>query len=189
MHRKTISPDGATQAFSDPPVRNFFNTCDPIEALCRRSHVDLHWATGLRDVIYEKYPEYLEGNEFDDEFLLMMGRRAIFRRDHPLGLVMSRESRDRMNRGRTQGYTVPGPKGPGQNTPPVRSRPDYDSARISAAMRNVPPPPPPARSARPARSSSTGPPPPPPIPHSLGTAPKSKGGGKAGRYEDKYLRR
>ena len=113
----------------------------------------------VRDV----YPQFIDGYEFDEDFLVFVAENALYRMNHPLMLRMTPEQRARMTAGRNQTFSKIEPSNGPQDTPPLHQHPDYRKVKYGDVMDTVPPPPVPASS-----SSSS----------SKGTAPKSAGKGK-----------
>jgi len=128
----------------DPPERLFFTDteCDARFALRNRAAADPRWKDNLAKTLYDKFSDFIANDAFDDNFLVHMAERGIYRKKNPLNLTMNRGQRDQMNRGKTDTYTNPSS---GVPTPPIRDHPGYSIVRTSDAWSNVPKPPPPVK--------------------------------------------
>jgi len=139
---KTTHSTGCNKSLVEPKERLFFTECDARFALRNRAAADPRWKDNISENLYKKFSVFIANAPFDDDFLVYMAERGIYRKANPLDLGMNKGQRDHMNRGKTETYTNPSS---GVPTPPLRDHPGYSVVRTSDAWSNVPKPPPPVK--------------------------------------------
>ena len=118
--------------------------CEPRHALRERSRLDSLWLKNVSDHVHNFFGDYFADMQttFDEDFLIFMAERGIYRQQNQLGLTMTRDNRDRMNRGQVETFHTPVRGAP---TPPLRQHPGYSTLPTGTAWAGVPKPPPPVK--------------------------------------------
>ena len=136
-----IRPD-----LSIPAEKMYFRAaeCEPRLALRTRARLDALWKQNVSDTLHDRFRDYFADmhTPFDEDFLIFMAERGIYRQQNQLGLTMTRDNRDRMNRGQVETFHTPVRGAP---TPPLRQHPGYSTLPTGNAWAGVPKPPPPVK--------------------------------------------
>lgn len=124
-HKRTVHEKGVRIGL----VGEFmdYSRLDPLLAMTYRLQDDPSWGRTMEDHIRDKFPDFIQGYAFDENYTKYMSMSALNRLQHPLCLGMNQAARARMNAGRQQLVAEYEPSDLPQDTAPNRFHEDYES--------------------------------------------------------------